>query len=118
MAKRRKTVQAINTDVFVAIAHPIRREILQRLADEEQSVTKIAEPYEISRSAISQHLSILLGSGLVEQEKRGRENYYQLRPENLNIVREWVSYFEQLWPEKLDALETFLDAKAADEEKP
>ena len=116
MTRRRKTVQQIKADVFVAIAHPVRREILQLLAEQEQTVTNLTEPFDMTQSAISQHLSILLESGLVSKEKRGRKHYYQIRPENLNQVREWVNYFEHLWLQKLDALETLLDEKAAEQD--
>lgn len=111
----RKTVQAADVDVFTAIAHPVRRQILDTLARGELSVANLAAPFDISRSAISQHLSILLDSGLVTMKKQGRENVYQLRPENLNHVYQWLQQYEKFWPEKLDALGQYLDQMAADE---
>jgi DNA-binding transcriptional ArsR family regulator len=105
----RKTIGQMDTNVFTVIAHPVRRDILSALAQGNVTVTDLAKPFEISRSAISQHLTILLESGLVTVEKRGREHYYQLRPENLNEVYRWISQFEHFWNEKLDALENYLD---------
>jgi DNA-binding transcriptional ArsR family regulator len=96
-------------DVFTAIAHPVRRQILNSLARNNLTVTDLAAPFEISRSAISQHLTVLLDSGLVAVEKRGREHYYRLRPENLNEVYKWIKQFEHFWIGRLDALEAYLD---------
>ena len=108
----RKTVQQANADVFTAIAHPVRRQILDMLLQDEQTVTELASHFKVTRPAISQHLGILLESHLVSREKRGRENFYRLRPENLNDVHTWLQKYEQYWNEKLDALGAFLDEMA------
>jgi DNA-binding transcriptional ArsR family regulator len=113
----RKTTNNAAGDVFTAVAHPVRRQILDRLALGEMTVSTLAEPFEITRPAISQHLSILLESGLVAIEKRGREHYYQLRPENLNEIYRWISHFERFWPEKLDVLGDYLDSLKAQEDE-
>ena len=117
MPAQKKTVQTINADVFVAIAHPVRRRILERLAQEEVTANDLADPFKISRSAVSQHLGILLEAGLVERQKQGREQHYRLRPDNLNRVQQWISQFDKFWTEKLDALESVLDEMAEDEEQ-
>ncbi len=116
MPGTRKTSAQAASDVFTAIAHPVRRRLLDMLTQGERSVTALAEPFDVSRSAISQHLGILLDSGLVDQHKRGREHYYHLRPENLNEVYAWIRHFERFWPEKLDSLGTVLDSMAAEED--
>lgn len=110
MPSVRKTVGEVDADVFTAIAHPVRRQILDMLASGDMTVNKIAEPFDVTRSAVSQHLSILLASGLVTQQKQGRENVYHLRPENLNEVYQWIKHYERFWSEKLDALEAYLDS--------
>jgi DNA-binding transcriptional ArsR family regulator len=109
MPAARRTIGQMDTDVFTVIAHPVRRQILSALARGDVTVTGLAEPFEISRSAISQHLSILQDSGLVTVKKQGREHFYRLRPENLNEVYRWIRQFEHFWSEKLDALEAYLD---------
>ncbi len=102
--------------MFTAIAHPVRRKILERLATGDLSVSRIAEPFaEMTRSAISQHLSILLESGLVEMQRQGREHFYRLRPDNLNEVYRWIQQYERFWTSKLDALEAYLDEGEPDE---
>src|SRR5687768_5984578 len=90
MPSTHRPIEPIETDVFTAIAHPVRRKILHSLLGSSLTVTDLAEPFvvsgAISRSAVSQHLTVLLDSGLVAVEKRGREHFYRLRPENLNEV--------------------------------
>lgn len=111
----KKSVQHADADVFTAIAHPLRRQILDMLSEDDYTATRLAAPFEVSRPAISQHLSILLDTGLVSREKRGREQIYQLRPENLAEVYQWIQHYERFWNAKLDALGDFLD-EMADEE--
>ena len=105
-----------DADVFTAIAHPVRRQILDRLARGEIRVNDIAAPFDISRSAVSQHLKILLDSELVVRERHGREQVYRLRPDNLNQVAEWLKKYEAFWTEKLVALGEFLDSPDADDD--
>jgi DNA-binding transcriptional ArsR family regulator len=109
MPSTHRPSEGLDADVFTAIAHPVRRQILNSLVRRDLTVTDLAEPFEISRSAISQHLSLLLDSGLVAVEKRGREHFYRLRPENLNEVYRWIKQFEHFWTGRLDALEAYLD---------
>ncbi|MBE0690019.1 MAG: winged helix-turn-helix transcriptional regulator [Anaerolineae bacterium] len=113
----RKTIGQVDTDIFAAIAHPVRRQILDTLIQGNMTVTALSTPFNISRSAISQHLSILMDSGLVAMEKRGREHYYQLRPENLNEIARWIGQYEHFWQQKLDALGEYLDDMAAQAER-
>ncbi len=111
-----KTVQNVDADVFTAIAHPVRRQILERLRAGPLTANALAEPFEVTRSAVSQHLGILTEAGLVERTRQGREQIYRLRPDHLSEVQRWISQFERLWPEKLDALAVLLDDMQAEEE--
>jgi DNA-binding transcriptional ArsR family regulator len=77
-------------DVFTAIAHPLRRELLERLAVGEQPASRLAEPFSVSRPAISQHLDVLVDAGLVSERKEGRERLFKLNPTPLREVSEWV----------------------------
>lgn len=112
-----RTVQRIENDVFVSIAHPVRRDILQRLASGALSVMQLAEPFDMSRSAVGQHLDILLQSGMVSRTKQGRKQMYRLERESLKAIQEWVAFFEQHWQESLDSLEEFLDDLAEEEQQ-
>jgi len=98
-----------HADVFQAIADPTRRSLLDQLRQGEQPVKQLAEPFEVSLPAISQHLSVLCEAGLVSQRKVGRHRFYRLNPEPLQQVSAWVEYYQQFWQEKLDALGDYLE---------
>ena len=105
-------------DVFDAIAHPIRREILMRLAQGKDSASHLAESFTtVSRPAISQHLGILRDANLVSVEKVGRHNFYHLEPQTLMEVYMWVAFFKTFWESALDNLGSVLDEMAAEEEE-
>jgi DNA-binding transcriptional ArsR family regulator len=106
---------AASADIFQAIADPTRRALLDQLRDGEQSVKQLAEPFEMSMPAISQHLHILCDAGLVTQRKVGRQRLYRLNPEPLKEVSDWVNPYEQFWQEKLDALGKYLEENSCSE---
>lgn len=106
---------AASADIFQAIADPTRRALLDRMREGEQSVTQLAEPFEMSMPAISQHLHILCDAGLVTQRKVGRMRLYRLNPEPLKQVSDWVNPYEQFWQEKLDALGKYLEENSCSE---
>jgi DNA-binding transcriptional ArsR family regulator len=99
-----KTVQHADADIFTAIAHPIRRQLLDRLITGEESVAQLAGPFDLSRPAISQHLRILREVGLVSEQRRGRERHYRLRPERLYEVQAWMQKYHHFWGQRLKAL--------------
>jgi DNA-binding transcriptional ArsR family regulator len=91
-------------DVFGAISHPARRQMLDLLAGGDRSVNAIAGQFKMSRPAVSQHLRVLLDAGLVAEERRGRERRYQLVPAGLGPVREWIAHYERFWDDRLGRL--------------
>jgi len=91
--------------VLGAIAHPSRRAILQQLTDGPARVTEIAAPFDMSLNAVSKHLKVLEGAGLVDRERQGREHVIRLRGEPLRLVSECVPDYQQYWTERLDRLE-------------
>ncbi|HEY9600165.1 MAG TPA: metalloregulator ArsR/SmtB family transcription factor [Allocoleopsis sp.] len=104
-----------SADIFQAIADPTRRAILDRLRDGEQAVKQLAEPFEMSMPAISQHLQVLCDVGLVTQRKVGRQRLYRLNPEPLREVSDWVNPYERFWQEKLDILGKYLEENPCSE---
>jgi DNA-binding transcriptional ArsR family regulator len=94
---------------FGALADPTRRAILARLARGEASVTELAAPFEMSLPAVSKHLKVLEGAGLIA---RGRER--QWRPARLEAgplkdVAEWTERYRRFWEESYDRLDEYLD---------
>lgn len=95
-------------DVFQAIADPVRRDIIDLLANETLTVNTVAEHFGISRPAISRHLRILNECGIVVISKKGRERYCQIQASNLIPVFLWIEQHRNLWEKKLDAFEAYL----------
>ncbi len=91
--------------VLSAIADPSRREIIARLVQGPTRVTEIAEPFDMSLNAVSKHLKVLEGAGLVSRERQGREHVITVKPEPLRLVKTWLNEYEKMWSEKLDLLE-------------
>ena len=94
--------------VFAALADPTRREILSMLLEDDMAVTDVAEPFQMSLAAISKHLAILAGAGLISQEKRGRVKWCKLEPDALRGASVWMQSFGQFEAVNLDAFEAFL----------
>lgn len=102
-------MSASKHDVFQAIADPTRREVLRLLANKELAISEIAGYFPISRTAVTKHLHILSEANLVSGKKVGREKIYQLHPEPLTEVKQWLSYYEQFWQNKLSILKHIVE---------
>jgi DNA-binding transcriptional ArsR family regulator len=100
-------------DVFTAISHRARRQMLDLLTENERPVGDIAAHFDMSRPAVSQHLRILLDAGLVTERRHGRERRYRLVPEQLGPVRDWIAQYERFWDERLQRLQKLLAKKGA-----
>lgn len=103
------------TDVYTAIADPTRRRILDLLAEDGRSVTALAEPFEMSRPAVSQHLRVLREAGLVSEQRAGRQRIYRLAPDGLREVDLWLGSYRRFWHTKLAALGEYLEATRAED---
>jgi DNA-binding transcriptional ArsR family regulator len=97
--------------VLGAISHPSRRAILHRLADGPARVTDIAAPFDMSLNAISKHLKVLEGAGLIDRERQGRDHVIKFRGHPLRLVSQWVHEYERFWTERLDRLEHYFNDK-------
>ncbi|WP_071673900.1 metalloregulator ArsR/SmtB family transcription factor [Nioella nitratireducens] len=95
--------------VFSALADPTRRRILSMLLEDDMAVSDVADPFEMSLAAISKHLVILAGAGLITQEKRGRVKWCKLEPDALRDASIWMQSFGQFEAVNLDAFEAFLE---------
>ena len=99
------------TDTFRAVSDPTRREILDLLAARgELPVNAIVDRFAMSQPALSQHLKVLRGAGLVSQRPQGRQRLYRLEARPLRQIHDWVAHYERFWDAKLDALGAYLDA--------
>lgn len=96
---------------FAALADPTRRAILSMLLEDDMAVTDVAQPFDMSLTAISKHLGILARAGLISQERRGRVKWCKLQPGALRAASVWMQGFGQFEPVDLEAFETFLAAE-------
>ena len=96
-------------DVFQAIADPTRRAILGLIAREPMNLNAIAENFDSSRPAISQHIKLLTECGLVTLRQQGRERYARATLTPLSQVADWIEPFRQLWEEQFTALDSLLE---------
>lgn len=94
--------------VFAALSDPTRRTILAMLLEDDMAVTDVADPFEMSLAAISKHLTVLTGAGLISQEKRGRVKWCKLEPDAMRKASIWMQGFGMFEPVNLDAFERFL----------
>jgi len=103
-------VYNMSMDMFVALADPTRRAILEILASSgELSATAIYEHFAVSPQAISQHLKVLREARLVVMEKRAQKHLYRLNQETLSQFEAWVQHMRQRWEERFSALDTVLE---------
>ena len=84
-----------------AIAAPHRRQILSLVRDGELSAGEIAAHFDVTRPAVSQHLTVLKEAGLVDERRNGTRRLYRVRPEGLQPIREFL---EEFWDARLEAL--------------
>lgn len=98
-------------DVFQAIADPTRRQLLRLLGEEELPVNALSRHFPISRTAVSKHLRVLADAGLVKERKSGRETRYRLEVRPLDELKQWLSYFDRYWDNKLSALQRMVESE-------
>jgi DNA-binding transcriptional ArsR family regulator len=96
-------------DVFQAIADPTRRQIIELVAHEAMTLNTIAEKFQISRPAISQHIKILNECGIVEIETIGRERYCKLQTKNLIPAFLWLEQYHKQWTTRIDSFEKYVN---------
>src|SRR5713226_8049815 len=95
-----------------AIAEPRRRQILELVRERELSAGAIASQFDVTRPAISQHLSVLKEAGLVDERRNGTQRLYRARPQGLAELKAFLDGF---WDEKLEALQR--EAEREEEQK-
>ena len=102
---------------FAALADPTRRAILARLASGETSVTKLAEPFEMSMPAVSKHLKVLERAGLIARGREAQWRPCRLQAGPLKEVAGWVEHYRRFWEESFDRLDEYLQELQAKEKK-
>lgn len=96
------------TDIFKVLSDPTRRAVLERLASAEMTATQLREGFAISQPAMSQHLAVLRGAGLVSERREGRYVNYRVEPEGLAPLHAWIARYQAFWPSRIDSLKDLL----------
>jgi DNA-binding transcriptional ArsR family regulator len=94
---------------FTAIADPVRRRIVERLADGEKTAGELGEGFAISQPAMSRHLRVLREAGLVAARADAQRRLYRLTPAPLAQVDDWLTSCRKLWEERFDALKAYVE---------
>jgi DNA-binding transcriptional ArsR family regulator len=95
-------------DVFQAIADPTRREIIYLVAKAPMNLNAIAENFDLTRPAISNHVKILNECGIIDIQRQGRERLCKIRPANLKEAADWIGQFNALWEQRLESFEQYV----------
>ncbi len=96
------------SETFAALASPVRRSILARLADGEATVNELATPFDMTLPAISRHIKVLERAGLVTQGRRAQYRPCSLDAEPLREVASWAEQYRPVWEGRFDRMEEYL----------
>lgn len=94
--------------IFRALADPSRRAIFERLTIGEAAVKDLTARFDISQSAVSQHLAELRGAGLVHARRDGRLVYYSVEPKGLKPLVDWIAHYQAFWVDRIQRLDDLL----------
>ncbi len=94
--------------IFRSLADPTRRDILRRVADQQLSISEIAEPYKLTFAAISKHLQVLEKAKLIVKRKHGKQQVVELAPKTLAEANQYLEQYRKMWEDRFDALEEYL----------
>ena len=103
--------------VFAALADPTRRDMVSRLATADATVSELAEPYDVSLQAVSKHLRVLEGSGLVTRSKDAQRRPVHLEAEVFELMTKWIERYQRQAEERYSRLDRVLAQMNDDQTK-
>lgn len=92
-----------------ALSDSTRRDMLLRMAEQEHTVSELAEPYDMSMAAVSKHLKVLESANLITRRKEGRRFHCRMNYEPLVEVTELIKIYRRFWEARFDELERFIE---------
>lgn len=104
------------TTIYEALADPTRRRILELLREHPRMVGELADLLNISQPGVSKQLRVLREVGLVQVRQDAQRRWYELRPEPLIELDQWLASFRESWERRLDRLDTYLKELQGEEE--
>ena len=96
------------SDIFRALADPTRRAMLDRLTAGGRNATELRDGLGVSQPAVSQHIAVLRGAGLITEQRDGRHVRYSIEPDGMAPLFDWLARYRAFWPEKIERLKTLL----------
>jgi DNA-binding transcriptional ArsR family regulator len=96
------------TEIFKVLSDPTRRAILERLSGGEMTATELRAGFSITQPAMSQHLAVLRGAGLISERREGRFAHYRVEPEGFAPLHGWLARYRDFWPRRIDNLKDLL----------
>lgn len=95
--------------VFSALSHPVRREILHAVSEQQKTIVELAEPYDMSLNAVSKHIKRLESAGLVKRAREGSQHRISLNAAAMKIALQWMSRYVPFWHANLHNLKASLE---------
>jgi len=103
------TQRQLITPIFAALGDETRLSLISKLCNGPRSISQLTENTELTRQAITKHLKVLERAGLVQNQHKGRESMFELCPEPLDEVREYLDMVSQQWDNALFRLKSFVE---------
>lgn len=97
-----------DAEIFKVLADPTRRAILERLSGAELTATDLRDGFAISQPAMSQHIAVLKGAGLISERREGRFAHYRVDPDGFGPLHAWLARYRDFWPSRIDNLKDLL----------
>ncbi len=94
--------------VFAALSDATRRGMLARLAQGQTNISTLAAPYKMSQPAISKHMRVLEGAGLIKRTRKGREHLISIAPAPAREAHDWIAYYTRHWISRFDEVDAYL----------
>ncbi len=94
---------------FRALADPTRRDILLMLRGKDMTIAEVAGNFAMTRAAVKKHLTVLSDGGLITVRAQGRERINTLNPAGMAPIRDWLTFFDAFWDDRLSALKTAIE---------
>jgi len=95
---------------FRALGDPTRRQILMELGEEELTISEVVDKFDLTRTAVRKHLTILEEGNLITVTARGKERITRLNPKGLKSAADWFNYFDQYWDTALGSLKNAIES--------
>lgn len=105
------------SEIFLALAHPIRRAVLAELKKGEASVSELLIHLDVKKSMMTKHLKILQRAKLIQRKGVKQQRISRLNPETIEKVKDWIDEYKELWQGKMNRLEELYDQEQKQKKK-